>query len=53
MKGLKQPITEEKAKEMIKKVDIDGDGRITLSELITLLKPILLEELLSKDDSTE
>jgi len=30
MKGLRHPISEEKAKEMIKKVDLDGDGRISL-----------------------
>lgn len=53
MKGLKQPITEEKAKEMVKKVDLDGDGRITLDELISLLRPILLEELVSKESSVE
>lgn len=53
MKGLKQPITEEKAKEMIKKVDLDGDGRISLDELVALLKPVLLEELVSKESSIE
>jgi Ca2+-binding EF-hand superfamily protein len=35
---------------MIKKVDLDGDGRINLDELITLLRPILLEELVSKEN---
>lgn len=53
MKGLKHPITEEKAKEMVKSVDLNGDGAITPEEFVTLLKPILLEELVSKESSVE
>lgn len=43
-------ITLEKANEMIKSVDLNGDGKIDKAEFKDLLRPMLIDELVNSDD---
>ena len=53
MRGLGFQITMEKAEEMIASVDDNGDRKIDRPEFGALMKPILLEKLLSAEDNVE
>ena len=47
------PITMEKAQEMIKSVDANGNGAIDRDEFQQLMMPIVLNEMVSSDESIE
>lgn len=43
----------EQAEEMVKKVDQDGDGKISREEFIKLMQPILLDEYVAPEQEMD
>lgn len=53
MRGLKQVINIEQAQQMIRQVDVDGDGSINRKEFSDLMIKQMKEELLSQEDNVD
>lgn len=49
MQGIGAHISTEQAQDMIKRVDADGDGKISEKEFMTIMQPIIMDQYINSD----